>query len=168
MPQKEKRDIRSIYIFTEKFSEGEWHQFRVLKMIQIPGEETYYVLESKAGNRLLMPSKFYKTYCINFDDTIQCHVDKINCSGKIYLEPEHPQYKTGRQYFFKLQGKEEFIDRKGRLQAYYDLTGHDGMKVQAMLEGFPVQSYPVQISAKLVGIRKGILILNEIEVINNC
>lgn len=168
MSLKKKREPRSIHIFTEKFSEGEWHQFRVQKMIEIPGEEVYYVLESKAGNRLLMPTKFYQTYNINPGDMILCHVDKINCSGKIYLEPEHPIFQIGQRYDFKLTGKHDLSDRKGRLQSYFSLAGHGEMNVQAMFLDFFKYSYPVYLSAKLVGIRKGILILSDIQVINNC
>jgi hypothetical protein len=168
MPEKNRHQPRTIHIFTEKFTEGEWHFFRVQKILEIPGEEFYYLLESSKGNRMLMPLNFYKHYGIEPGNKIKCRIDKINCSGKIFLEPEHPNLINGRRYDFKISGKEQFTDRKGRPQTYYSSKLPDGMQVHAILDENISLRVPVHIKAKLIRTRKGILILNEIEVVNNC
>lgn len=168
MPEKNRHQPRTIHIFPEKFTEGEWHYFRVQKILEIPGEDFYYLLESSKGNRMLMPLNFYKYYGIEPGNEIKCRIDKINCSGKIFLEPEHPKLVNDSRYDFMISGKEQFTDRKGRLQTYYSLKLNEGMQANAILNENISLPVPIHIKATLIRIRKGILILSEIEVINNC
>lgn len=168
MPEKNRHQPRSICIFTEKFTEGEWHYFRVQKILEIPGEEFYYLLKSSKGNRVLMPLKYYKHYGIEPGNEIKCRIDKINCSAKIFLEPEHPYLTNGNRYDFIISGKNQFTDRKGRTQTCYSLKLPEGIQAKAILNdniSLPVLTH---IKATLIRIRKGILILNNIEVVNNC
>jgi hypothetical protein len=37
-------------------------------------------------------------------------VDKVSCSGKIYLEPEHPYYQVGKSYLFPVDEVREVTD----------------------------------------------------------
>jgi hypothetical protein len=71
---KMQREARTIHVFTEKFTEGDWHFFYVQKLLQIPGEDNYYLLESKAGNRLLMAAAHYQNYGIRKGGTVQKHL----------------------------------------------------------------------------------------------
>ena len=41
-------------------------------------------------------------YHLKTGQTINCRIDKINCTGKIFIEPEHPYYKLGEIYEFPL------------------------------------------------------------------
>jgi hypothetical protein len=168
MPEKKRHQARTIHIFTEKFTEGEWHYFRVQKILEIPGEELYFLLESSKGNRMLMPFMLYKNYGIEPGNKIRCRIDKINCSGKIFLEPEHPSLSNGNRYDFTILGKKQSTDRKGRTQTYYSLKLPEGMQAHAMLDDNISLPIPLHIKATLIRIRKGILILSEIEVVNNC
>lgn len=168
MPDKKEREPRYLHIFTEKFTEGQWHVFLVVKMLQIPGDDYYYVMESKAGNRLLMPFRFYVSYGIKPGGIISCLIDKINCSGRIFLEPAHPFFNMGQQYDFTIRAKEELVDRKGRLQTYYTLSVHGNMQYKAIVTDEIALPVPANIRATFIRTRKGILMLSEIEVINNC
>ncbi|MBE0661994.1 MAG: hypothetical protein IH597_05955 [Bacteroidales bacterium] len=163
-----KRNARSIHIFTETFSEGEWHSFKVLKLMQIPGENVYYLLESLQGNRILMTAKYYDGYGIIPGTTIKCLVDKINCSGKIYLEPAHPYYEAGNRYLFHVIGSEQFTDRKGRSITRFIAVGPSQEESIATIDTRQAAQAGALISAIFVGTRKGVLILKEIEVLNNC
>lgn len=162
------REPRSIYIYTEKFSEGEWHPFRVLKTLIIPGEDEYLLVESRGGNRLLIPNKHYHNYNIAASTTIQCRIDRINCSGRVFLEPEHPFYKPGNSYSFTIIERTEAKDRKGRSITGYVLKGDWDHTVHANLktnEAIPVGLF---FNGYLIRIRKSVLIMNQIRIINNC
>jgi hypothetical protein len=157
-----------MYIFTEKFSEGEWHQFLVVKKLEIPEEKSYYLLESKMGNRLLMTAEHYENYGIKAGDTLNCHVDKINCSGKIYLEPENPYYKVGQIHQFEVLGKKEIADQKGRIKTQYFIRGTNNLEGYAELTERKDIPGTGKIKARINKIRKGILILSKLHTINNC
>jgi hypothetical protein len=164
----EKRNARSIHIFSETFTEGEWHYFEVQKLMQITGEEKYYLLESAQGNRMLMMAEYYDSYGILPGTSIQCIVDKINCSGKMYLEPAHPYYKAGESYLFKVLGNTKFTDRKGRNITRHIVMGPHEQQGNAVIkteQELPIGTF---INAIFAGTRKGVLILKEIEVLNNC
>lgn len=163
-----KRNPRSIHIFTETFSEGEWHSFKVLKLMQIPGEDLYYLLESHLGNRLLMAAKYYESYKIIPGATVKCLVDKINCSGKMYLEPKHPYYQAENRYIFQITGKEQFTDRKGRSFTRFIVKEPHHVEGVAMLDTNLVINSGELFSAIFAGTRKGVLILKKIEILNNC
>jgi hypothetical protein len=83
-----------------KLIEGKYYQFKVLKTVNLPDEGDFYMLRHQSGRRLLLPVEPYKNYCIDEDDTIECKVDKINCTGKVFLEPKHPVYLEGKIYDF--------------------------------------------------------------------
>lgn len=155
-------------MFTEKFTEGDWHFFYVQKLLQIPGEDYYYLLESKAGNRLLMAAAHYQNYGIRTGNTVQCRVDKISCSGKIYLEPAHPQYQTGKIYDFEIISHSRLTDRKGRIISRYKLTDPEKQIFQASLHTRLELLPHEKIRGLLQRIRKGVLIMSDITVINNC
>ncbi|MDA3952526.1 MAG: hypothetical protein PF485_02695 [Bacteroidales bacterium] len=79
-----------------KFKEGENHQFKVVGFTEIPGtEESFFILENRFGGKHLLKAISYTHYDLQIGKEINCKIDKINCSGKIYLEPENPIYKEG-------------------------------------------------------------------------
>lgn len=84
--------------------EGETFLFNVLalKRIELDSEQSFFVLEGPNGGKFLLPSHPYSGYGINVGGKIACKIDKISCSGKIYLEPENPFYKVGNTYSFEV------------------------------------------------------------------
>jgi hypothetical protein len=88
--------------------EKETYNFNVLRRITLPDESDYWVLTLDGSDRFLLPLEFYAGYNISEGRQLLCRVDKINCSGKIYLEPKHPGYREGGVYRFTLL-REEFI-----------------------------------------------------------
>ncbi len=88
--------------------EGKNYDFKIIKEVSIDKEE-YYILETPLKTRMLLPKKPYLLYDFQLNTTINCKVDKISCSGKIYIEPQHPFYKTGEVYPFMVE-KVELIN----------------------------------------------------------
>ena len=85
-----------------KFTEGEVLQFKITGDTEIPGtDESFYILENPFGGKHLLKAFGYKHYNLQINQKINCKIDKINCSGKIYLEPENPIYKESKIYDFE-------------------------------------------------------------------
>ena len=71
-----------------KFIEGETYEFEVLKLVDLPEEGVFYLLRHQSGRRLMLPFKSYQYYGIEPGRRIECRVDKVNCTGKVYLRSE--------------------------------------------------------------------------------
>jgi len=85
------------------FVEGERYSFSIKGMVALDVNEEYFILEDTSGRKHLLVAEYYYTYNYQKGDIIHCTVDKINCSGKIFLEPEHPVYKLDKSYSFKIE-----------------------------------------------------------------
>ena len=74
------------------FKVGESYSFQIFKTVDISNEEFYMLLDPN-GNKYLLPAINYKPYNFKIGEWIKCRIDKINCTGKMYIEPNHPVYK---------------------------------------------------------------------------
>ena len=83
-------------------TEGSWFPFRVHNLLQLQDNEWYYILEDINGLRHFISAEYYKKYGFKPGDEISCKIDKINCTGRMFLEPRHPHYNEGETYSFKL------------------------------------------------------------------
>lgn len=63
-----------------------------------PDGNRYLILEDAQGYRFLQDYTPYASYGLKPDTKITCRVDKINCNGKIFLEPAHPWFEEGEYY----------------------------------------------------------------------
>jgi len=84
------------------FSEGEWFPFRIHNLVQLQDDAWYYVLQDINGLKHFMPAEDYENYGFAKGDEITCKIDRINCTGRIFLEPKHPRYKEGEIYYFEV------------------------------------------------------------------
>jgi len=86
---------------THRFIEGESYPFRVINIISLPEtDEEYYVLEAFSGKRILLKALYYRHYNLKSGQELLCRIDRVNCNGKIYIEPRHPYYRAGELYEF--------------------------------------------------------------------
>jgi hypothetical protein len=141
----------------KRIEEGKYYLFQVIGRIVLQDEQSYFILEDPFKIRHLLPVRFYKNYGIEAGGSINCKVDKINCTGRVYLEPEHPYYVVGQFYSFPI----------------HHLTNHqDKVKISIVVtdvfENEISVAYPkdfiignienkaaVNISCKVANIRKG-------------
>jgi len=82
-----------------KLKEGQWYDFKIVKSTFFD-DEAFYVLETPLKTRMLIPQTPYLDYNFTNNQIILCKVDKVSCTGKIYLEPKHPFYKLNKSYLF--------------------------------------------------------------------
>lgn len=152
---KERKDRSEIYIFTERFTVGEIITAMVVKLIDIPGDASYYVLETGQKNRLLLPTEPYRHFGISIGQILSCSIDKINCSGRIFIEPLHPGFVSGQTYSFKVLNSFEVYDRKGRVHRHYQLQPNSGEVYEARLDRSLVFRNASIIKCKFERTRKG-------------
>jgi len=85
-----------------KFLEGKWFPFKIHNLVQLQDDEWYYVLQDINGMKHFMQAENYKPYGFNPGDEILCKINRINCTGRIFLEPKHPYYTEGEIYNFNV------------------------------------------------------------------
>jgi hypothetical protein len=96
--------IIDIPVPNSRLIEGTYHYFKILKETDI-GDEKWYVMQDPLGYKVLMPSGFYAGYGFLPGNEVLCRVDRINCNGRMFLEPMHPHYREGEIYDFAITGK---------------------------------------------------------------
>ncbi|MCD4732107.1 MAG: hypothetical protein K8R74_15980 [Bacteroidales bacterium] len=101
-----------------KLEEGPKYPFKITGIIDLPDGNECFVLKDPNNVRHLLLTRYFENFNFQLGQTIQCKVDKINCSGKIYLEPEHPYYKLGHNFEFPFQFIEDYKDNVGNLHQF--------------------------------------------------
>jgi len=96
-----------------KMEEGKTYTFNAVKSVELPGGEVNLMLNGPDSKKYLLPLKYYRGYKLVSPGPVQCKIDKINCSGKVFLEPANPFYSEGESYFFDVRDKSECTDSNG-------------------------------------------------------
>lgn len=111
-----------------KLQEGEKYNFFVKRVLEIGGNN-YYLLLGPGEIKYLLKKDYYEHYNIDINDKIICRVDKINCRGEVFLEPEHPYYSEGSAYMFEVTGRDLRVDGKGETVAVLTLADRAGQEL---------------------------------------
>ena len=148
-----------------KFTEGEVHQFKVTGYTEIPGtDESFYILENQYGGKHLLKTVNYKHYNLKTGQEITCKIDKINCSGKIYLEPENPVYKEGKTYEFDLIKIIDQTNSVGEKEKAAIVKDQFGIKIPCSLpDNIIIGVDEKKLKCKVLRIKKGQLFLTHLK-----
>ncbi len=103
-------EIQYVRIPNARLTEGKIYPFRIVKTVSLGPDDNWFVLKDPNGYKILLPEAYYKSYGFETGIIIKCRVDKVNCNGKVFLEPLHPVYKEGDTYTFEVIGKEHQKD----------------------------------------------------------
>lgn len=133
--------------------EGQYYDFRYVKNVTLEDENQYMILEDQYGFRYFVESKCYEKYKLSSSRLIKCYVDKINCTGRIFLEPEHPVYKRGEVYEFDVCSI--ISTEEGTLVSVSDCFGNI-ISLRACIELNEEEASPTKISGVITKIKKGI------------
>ncbi len=82
--------------------EGKYYRFGIESEVTGIDGEKLLKLSDPNGVKYLLNAQWYKNYDLKTGETVICHIDKINCSGRIFIEPVHPVYKPDEIYDFKI------------------------------------------------------------------
>ena len=102
--------------------EGKYYRFKIAGTVKGVDGEYFFKLSDPNGVNHLLKRKWYEQYNLNEGDSVICHIDKINCNGRIFIEPEHPVYKRNGIYDFEVT---DFVeDKNGNLFIVKDVFGN--------------------------------------------
>lgn len=128
-------DIQYVHIPNARLTKGAVYPFRILKTVSLGPEDDYFVLEDPNGYKILLNKPYFEGYGFEPGQKIDCKVDKVNCNGKVFLEPIHPFYREGESYFFDfvckdglwniLNQEERFFIIRDRLEKEWKVRIHD-------------------------------------------
>ncbi|MCB2219269.1 MAG: hypothetical protein KQI35_02655 [Bacteroidetes bacterium] len=111
-----------------KLEEGHFYDFVVEGWITLPtGEERIKLMDPNRVKHLIL-SEPYKKYKLEPGNIIRCRVDHINCTGQVFIEPQHPCYETGRQYQFQFKQiikMQNSMGMKEDVALFEDCLGND-------------------------------------------
>lgn len=107
--------------------EGNWYPFRITNLLQLQDDSWYYVMLDINGLKHFMPVEYYAKYGLNIGDEIKCKIDRINCTGRIFLEPQHPFYNEGENYLFEVhkvlvQAGENILIVKEKFEHFIEIS----------------------------------------------
>ncbi|NVO09498.1 MAG: hypothetical protein HXX16_06005 [Bacteroidales bacterium] len=85
-----------------KFEEGIWYSFSISGIVDIPDKGEHFILLHDSGRKMLLRTDYYVKYNYALGQIIECRVDKVNCTGQVFLEPKHPHYNDGQVYSFDI------------------------------------------------------------------
>lgn len=148
--------------------EKQTYTFRVIRLITLPDGSQNWVLTHTGVDRYMLPAEYYADYQIKEGLALRCRVDKINCTGRIFLEPEHPWYREGERYLFRYQGSETQHDRLGNAFSKLHFQGINGENQYHITPQEPPDLKPGEIAGvEIRRIRKGVLEFELQTAINN-
>ncbi len=156
----------------KNFIVGKTYPFRFIKKIELDGE--FYVFEDFQGERYLLSSYYYKNYNFTPGQEILCRILRIDCSGKVSIEPEHPYYKIGKIYDFKFKEHTTITEEnahkfsgKGKAQKEHCLIVVDRYGNEHLVKANKKQKrkrfHPEKIACKVISITKGNFELENME-----
>lgn len=140
-----------------KFQVGSWYFFTIENIIDIPEKGYHFILRHDSGRKMLLNTLYYVKYNFKIGQTIECRVDKVNCTGQVFLEPRHPHYQEGSLYQFNFLSllKSDDNSLSMRVKDLFDneiqvLLGNDEpnlkdemlLKVERVKKGLPILSFP--------------------------
>ncbi|HBX50262.1 MAG TPA: hypothetical protein DEH02_04230 [Bacteroidales bacterium] len=152
-----KRNREYIYESGKKVRIGDESDFLYIKDININDEE-FMIIESPRKNKYLVPLKYYIPYRFEKGQKIKGWVDQINCSGRIFIEPFHPNYNVNQVYNFDVIRIEASNDAPTeRFIVVKDVFGNE-VKVKNI--SFSDNAIPTTIACRVDKIKKGKIYLS--------
>ncbi|MBS0009863.1 MAG: hypothetical protein KFF49_00535 [Bacteroidales bacterium] len=97
-----------------EIEEGKRYDFLVEKTVSL-GAKSYYLLKGPDDIKYLLRKDLFEHYNIYLNSFINCRVDKINCRGEVFLEPVNPYYEEGKEYEFRITGRDIRVEESGEL-----------------------------------------------------
>jgi len=142
--------------------EGNYYRFRILHEIAMPpDDEPYYVLETESGIRHLLLKSFYRHYQFAPGMEIRCKVDKVNCSGKIFLEPDHPFCKPGDLLHFNFTSDVKILNSIGIEEDLLLLADPWGQPAHLQVQDVDYAKLKEGIVCRVDRIKKGKLLISD-------
>lgn len=143
----------------QSLREGETYPFTIFNRIEITDNE-YFGLIGPCGKKHLLEAAHYFHYGFEIGQEIMCRIDKINCAGKIYLEPINPIYPVGGSFNFTMVEEKALVNSLGENEKQLLVADLFGKHHQLWIpENGAVFRKNKSVELQVVQIRKGNLFL---------
>lgn len=152
-----KKNRECIYIHGLQVKLGEEKDFIIHKILQI-GTDNFYVFCDSLGDNYLIPAVYYEDYNFEIGQCIKGRIDKINCSGRIFIEPRHPKYIEGEVYDFDLLHGKFSNEKDSEAKAIYVVRDILGKECDVK-SNVKMQLLPSSLKCRVDKIKKGQLYL---------
>jgi len=151
----------------QKLVEGKKYHFKVIKIMSMPGEDQeYYVLEDPYRKKHLLLAELYRNHQLIPGNKVVCRIDKINCNGKIFIEPDHPYYREGETFDFEITRFEQRMNQIGEMEEVIVVKDRFGNEVTTPVPDSGMETRNrKKVSAMVKMIKKGSI---HLAVINKC
>ncbi len=139
-----------------ELKEGESYLFTIEKYVTLPDGERRLRFRCENGRAVLFDGSTYTLYNLEPGVKVRCRVDKINCRGELFLEPEHPVYREGEWHRFTVKFVREIEGsriRKGRVLVVTGALGEE--IVLPVPHGYDISAAGDSINLYVARIKKG-------------
>jgi hypothetical protein len=136
-----------------KLIEGRKYQFLVEKELTLPDNSNHFLVTGPDAKKYLIPAGRYSHYGITPGNVIKCRIDRVNCKGEIFLEPQNPWYSEGKSYSFTVKGTEERTDNSGIKHKVVVVTDKAGSKIivpPGVLNSFPSRGSKIKLKVQRI------------------
>lgn len=147
----------------KKLIEGETYPFQFIRIVPLSDNMNYMLMEDPYGIRHLVPYDYYDQYNLQTGSTVNCRIDKINCTGRVFLEPEHPFYQTGSTFYFEIVRFQE-ADKRNSLPVYIVKDAFGNEIFVESERGFLNKREKGQLCCLIKGFKKGKPVLSLIDI----
>lgn len=153
-----------------RLKEGKVYPFRISGIVVLPDGSEYFNLIDPNHVRHLLEKKYYTNYYFELGQLIDCRIDKINCSGKIYIEPLHPFYRLGKRYDFPFIRFSETNPKNGIAETwavFEDIFGNEvkipwDFQNRSQVESARILNPGDTLKLTVIRIKKGLVYVSEI------
>lgn len=141
-----------------QLTEGKFFPFKITGDAVLPDETECFILTDPNEVHHLLEKSSYVNYHFKQGQVIQCRIDKINCAGKVFIEPEHPFYQPGNSYKFPLIRVKEEKGNRESMAVFSDVFQNEIEIPVEELAGHPIPGNSYEL--KVVKIKKGQVLLS--------
>jgi len=132
---------------------GMWLEFIILSRITLQDQKEYFILQDPNGVRHFMEASLYEGYSLDAGKTVNCKVDHINCTGRIFLEPDHPHYVIGECYFFPIRS---LTEKEGKIMVVLEDCFKNTIELEIFREDFHQEKLVTGLNCYIRSIKKGV------------
>ena len=142
----------------KQLEKGKYYSFNFYKKIEFEGED-YWLCIDPFNKKHMLKSAWYDKYNFEAGKDYSCRIDKINCTGQLFIEPEHPIYKERQAYPFTVTRVEVHINDFGDPETHLKLLSRYNDEAEISFLGNKEMKNGETIDLFLYRIQKGKLLL---------
>ena len=135
--------MKKVYKYRKKLplEQGKKYLFYFQKKVFLSGDVEYFVAIDPFGDKHLIPTEHYTAYHLKTGEKYLCKVDKINCLGRIFIEPPHPFFEEGESYAFRYLKTIQKKHKSGNIYSYHLFEDKKGEKALMNADDFVLDEH---------------------------